>query len=77
MSGRGETAGGRGEVSSGRGWGGGGDRTQGERIWSSFERQKVKRGLLLIIHILWVGIKEKEFPSDVPPLRNNNERICF
>jgi hypothetical protein len=24
-----------------------------ERIWSSFRRQKVERGLLLLIHILW------------------------
>jgi hypothetical protein len=32
--------------------GGGGDSTQGERIWSSFGRQKVKLGLLLLLHIL-------------------------
>jgi hypothetical protein len=52
--GEGDTAGGRGVVSSSRGWGGGADSTQGERIWSSLERQKVERGLLLMIHILWV-----------------------
>jgi hypothetical protein len=28
------------------------DSTQGDRIWSSLVRQKVERGLLLIIHIL-------------------------
>ncbi len=36
--------------------GGGGwraDSTQVERIWSSFQRQKVERGLLLLIHFLW------------------------
>jgi hypothetical protein len=48
-----------GETAGGRGWsavaGGGGrtDSAQGERIWSSFQRQKVERGLLLLIHILW------------------------
>ncbi len=50
--GGGETAGERGEVSSSGGVGGG-DSTQGERIWNSFGRQKVRRGLLLIIYILW------------------------
>ncbi len=53
---------GEGNQLAGGGWsavagvgGGGGraDSTQGERIWSSFQRQKVKRGLLLLIHILW------------------------
>ncbi len=60
MSGGGVRAGQRGEVSSSRGWGevsssrgwGEADCTQGDRIWSSLERQKVERGLLLIIHIL-------------------------
>jgi hypothetical protein len=52
MSGGGGTAGGRGEVSSSRGWGEA-DCTQGERIWSSLVRQKVERGLLLLIPILW------------------------
>jgi hypothetical protein len=28
----------------------------GERIWSSFRRQKVERGLLLLIHILWLNV---------------------
>jgi hypothetical protein len=42
---------GRGEVSSSRGWRLTGN-TQGERNWSSLERQKVWRGLL-VIHILW------------------------
>jgi hypothetical protein len=51
MCGGGKTAGGRGEVSSSRGWGEV-DSTQGERIWRSFQRQKVERGLLLLIHIL-------------------------
>jgi hypothetical protein len=45
------TAGGWGEVSSSRGWEEA-DSTQGERIWSSLERQKVERGLLLLIPIL-------------------------
>jgi hypothetical protein len=31
--------------------------THGERICSSFGRQKVKHGLLLLIHILWVETK--------------------
>jgi hypothetical protein len=53
---------GEGKQLAGGGWsaeaGGGGRRgegnsTQGERIWSSFQRQKVERGLLLLIHILW------------------------
>jgi hypothetical protein len=49
---------GEGKQLAGGGWsavaGGEGktDSTQGERIWSSLGRQKVKRGLLLIIHIL-------------------------
>jgi hypothetical protein len=52
---------GEGKQLAGGGWsavaGGGGrrgraDSTQGERIWSSFQRQKVERGLLLLIHIL-------------------------
>ncbi len=48
-SGGGETAGGRWVVSSSRGWGEA-DSTQGERVWRSFQRQKVERGLLLLIH---------------------------
>jgi hypothetical protein len=52
VSGGGKTAGGRGVVSSSWGWGKT-DSTQGDRIWRSLGRQKVKRGLLLIIHILW------------------------
>jgi hypothetical protein len=50
---------GEGKQLAGRGWsavaegGGSADSTQGERIWSSFQRQKVERGLLLLIHILW------------------------
>ncbi len=51
LGGGGEKAGGRGVVSSSRGRGT--DNTQGERIWSRLGRQKVKRGLLSIIHILW------------------------
>ncbi len=43
---------GGGVVSSSRRWGRT-DSTQGERIWSSFQRQKVERELLLLIHILW------------------------
>ncbi len=35
------------------GGGGGADGTQGEKIWDSLIRQKVKRGLLVLIHILW------------------------
>ncbi len=30
--------------------------TQGERIWSSLVRQKVERGLLLLIPILWFSL---------------------
>ncbi len=37
-----------------RGGGGEADSTQGETIWSSLGRQKVKHGLLSIINILWV-----------------------
>ncbi len=48
-SGGGEIAGGRGVVSRA-----GGHNTLGERIWSSLGRQKVKRQLLLTIHILRV-----------------------
>jgi hypothetical protein len=45
-----------GVVNISRGWGGGGtDSTQGDRICSSLGRQKVKHGLLLIIHILCSG----------------------
>jgi hypothetical protein len=40
-------------VGSSRGGKGGADSAQGERIWSSLGRKKVKRGLLVIIHILW------------------------
>jgi hypothetical protein len=53
MSGGGETAAGRGWSAAAGGGRGGGENTQGERIWSSLGRQKVKCGLLLIIHILW------------------------
>ncbi len=49
--GKGEQLAGR-ERSAVSGAGGGADNTQGERIWSSLGRQKVKRGLLLIIHFL-------------------------
>ncbi len=68
---RGETAGGRGEVSISRGWGEA-DSTQGERIWSSFQRQKVERGLLLLIHILCPG----PFLSRGPPNQIWNPSIC-
>jgi hypothetical protein len=54
VSGGGETAGGWGVISSSRGRERT-DSTQGERIWSSLGRQKVERGLLLIIHILWAA----------------------
>jgi hypothetical protein len=37
-------------VAGGGGGGGRADSTQGERIWSSFQRQKVERGLLLLTH---------------------------
>jgi hypothetical protein len=48
---------GGGVVSSSRGWGEVDSTcTQGERIWSSLEGQKVECGLLLIIHILWFSI---------------------
>jgi hypothetical protein len=53
MSRGGGTDGGRWEVSSSRGWGEP-DSTQGERIWSSLVRQKVERGLLLLIPILCI-----------------------
>ncbi len=52
---------GEGKQLAGGGWsavagGGGGvgraDSIQGERIWSSFQGQKVELGLLLLIHIL-------------------------
>jgi hypothetical protein len=46
-SGGGETARG-GEWSAVAGGGGRTDSTQGERIWSSFQRQKVERALLLL-----------------------------
>jgi hypothetical protein len=49
--------GGRGN--SWRAGGEGGDITQGERVWSSLGRQKVKPGLLLIIHILWDGLSDE------------------
>ncbi len=42
--------GGGGSASAG---GGAADDTQGDRNWSSLGRQKEKRGLLVIIHILW------------------------
>jgi hypothetical protein len=63
MSGGGETAsGGAGVVSRAGVGGGGGYSTQGERIWSSLGQQTVKRGLLLIIHILlaWLRAAGKE-----------------
>jgi hypothetical protein len=41
--------GGRSAVAGG---GGEADSTHGERIWSSFQKHKVERGLLLLIHIL-------------------------
>jgi hypothetical protein len=59
---------GEGKQLAGGGWsavaGGGGrrgmaDSTQGERIWSSFQWQKVERGLLLLIHILWLHVSIK------------------
>jgi hypothetical protein len=55
-SGGGETAGGHGVVNSSRGWGEGRQTAQGESIWSSLGRQKVKHGLLFIIHILWAVV---------------------
>jgi hypothetical protein len=45
-----QLAGGGGQQYNGAGPGA--DSTQGESIWSSIGRQKVKRRLLLIIHIL-------------------------
>jgi hypothetical protein len=45
---------------------GGGER-QGEGIWSSFQRQKVKNGLLLIIHILWPGFKYTRVGGPLAP----------
>jgi hypothetical protein len=47
-----ETAGRVGGGSAAAGDGGSTGNAQGERIWSSLERQKVLRGLL-VIHILW------------------------
>jgi hypothetical protein len=50
-----QLAGGGGQQLQGVGGGGGrADSTQVERIWSSFQRQKVEHGLLLLIHILWL-----------------------
>jgi hypothetical protein len=54
-----QLAGMAGLVSSSRGWGKAGS-TQGERIWSSLGRKKVKRGLLLIIHILLATLSKTE-----------------
>jgi hypothetical protein len=53
MSGEGKQLAGGGRSAEARGWGEW-DSTQGERIWSRLGRQKVQRGLLLIIRILWV-----------------------
>jgi hypothetical protein len=64
---------GEGEQLTGGGWsavaGGGGeaDSTQGESIWSSFQRQKVERGLLLLIHILCLDLSSTPLPTCTVP----------